>query len=47
MRTPLRYYRVSGPVIAVWALGVFALLLAVAIAGALPIGERLAMFLPL
>ena len=46
MRTPLRYYRVSGLVIAVWALGALGLLLAVAIAGTLPIGERLAMFLP-
>ena len=46
MRSKLRYYEVSGAVIGAWILGVCGLLLAVGIIGTMPLGERLAMFLP-
>jgi hypothetical protein len=46
VRSKLRYYEVSGAVIGAWILGVCGLLLAVGIIGTMPLGERLAMFLP-
>ena len=46
MKPQGRYYRARVTLTTMWVLGVFALLLAVAIAGTFPLGERLAMFLP-
>jgi hypothetical protein len=46
MKPPGRYYRASVAMTNAWALGVIALLLALAVAGAFPLGERLVMFLP-
>jgi hypothetical protein len=46
MKSQMHYYRMSGPIIGVWMLGMVALLLAFAIVGTLPLGERVAMFLP-